>query len=375
MIETPVAELKSLPGRERLASLDGLRAISVLLIICAHGFASRGLPAWLTLATGAIFQGGLGVQIFFTLSGFLITTILLEEKRREGTISIRNFYARRLARILPANYFYLAALSILAIAGIITISTNNLAAAAGYVLNYQRTWRADDGAGYWYVGHLWTLCIEQQFYLVWPFAILAFSKRNLLRLCVALIFLLPVLRVIHYYAFPSVRAQLGLFFHTGADCIFVGSLAAILAGEPWNLRKRAGDLHWLWPALAGAWLLWGVVWSRAWGGWWNVGPSRAVISGATVLLMFWLTVHPSSAFGKILNSRPLIYFGSVSYGLFLWQQLFLNNASGKSLTQIAAGLFAAFAISVISYELAEKRIGAWARRNFPSRLASAAKAT
>ncbi|HET9720708.1 MAG TPA: acyltransferase, partial [Solirubrobacteraceae bacterium] len=147
--------------------LDGLRGVAVLLVIAEH--------------TGLLHNGFLGVDVFFVLSGFLITTLLLEEFQRAGRISLRGFYARRARRLVPALLVAVAAfLVISAAADQSGFGDDVLAAAAGvtYITNILMaltpTWLPA-------VGHLWSLGAEEQFYLLWPVVLIAAIRRSVSR--------------------------------------------------------------------------------------------------------------------------------------------------------------------------------------------------
>jgi peptidoglycan/LPS O-acetylase OafA/YrhL len=140
---------------KRIPSLDGLRAISVSLVLIGHLARAGYTPQYTATYTGG------GVHMFFIISGYLITTILLGEHARTSTINLREFYIRRAYRILPAaGVFMLFAM----IACWREMSWLNLAAMLLYLVNY-------DATKPWMIGHLWSLGVEEQFYLLWPSAL------------------------------------------------------------------------------------------------------------------------------------------------------------------------------------------------------------
>jgi peptidoglycan/LPS O-acetylase OafA/YrhL len=135
----------------RLPSLDGLRAVSIAMVLIAHvpdTFSARpfGTSTLLTIFG----NGALGVSIFFAISGFLITTLLLNEFRETGDISLRAFYLRRAFRILPAFYTYLAVIGGLSLAGAIVTKRADFLSSAFFVWNYY--WPARN----WFLGHTWS---------------------------------------------------------------------------------------------------------------------------------------------------------------------------------------------------------------------------
>ena len=170
--ETKRAGLRYLPG------IDGLRAISVLAVILYHHFdVGASVESW---APG----GFLGVEVFFVVSGYLITALLLDERRRTGGISLSFFWLRRARRLLPALYVLLAAViayTLLFMPQAISVLKGDVLAAVFYVSNW---WQIFAGRDYFEVAqspellkHLWSLAIEEQFYLLWPIALIAGLRR------------------------------------------------------------------------------------------------------------------------------------------------------------------------------------------------------
>ena len=211
----------------RIASLDGLRAIAIGLVLAEHGgvaFTDASSHWW----AAPLINGGFGVRLFFVLSGFLITGLLIREQERYGRISLRAFYVRRILRIFPAFYLYLGTVAALAAAGWIAVSGSQILAAGTYTWNYLERWQPGGPAeGIWFLGHLWTLSLEEQFYLVWPGVIVLAGWRSARRAALLVPLAVPVLRVLLYVAFPAQRGQLGMMFHTGIDSIFIGCAFAL----------------------------------------------------------------------------------------------------------------------------------------------------
>ena len=154
----------------RIASLDGLRAISIGLGLLGHLAGTRFFP--LTSAAGDFFAlAETGVLIFFIISGFLITTLLLHELDNSGRINLLKFYFRRTLRIFPPYYFLIAVLLVLRFLGYISLSNYDVLHAFTYTSNYFYP----EG---WYLGHPWSLSVEEQFYLLWPAILLLSGKRK-----------------------------------------------------------------------------------------------------------------------------------------------------------------------------------------------------
>lgn len=353
-LEKSAPSVKVNAEQKRMPSLDGLRAIAILLVVFGHAFNEKEMPGSIRRVLGICFNSSLGVQIFFALSGFLITTLLLKEQDRTSNIDLKAFYRRRFFRILPASYLYLTTVAILSLVGIISVSGHFLWESFAFILNYQILW-GEEGHGYWYVAHFWTLCLEQQFYLIWPAILAGLSHRSATRVLCALIILMPILRVVHYFATPGLRGQLGMMFHTGSDSIFIGSLAAMTIRLSPQLKERIRGICWQYILGVGIWLfvLSPIVTDHLRGSW-NLSIGRTINGGAAALLLLWLVEYPTSLFGRILNTKPFVYVGTISYGLYLWQQVFLADSNIRSYRSIVAGVVAAFVVAAVSFHFFEK---------------------
>ena len=174
-------------AQNRIPSLDGLRAISILFVLFSHAVGTHHF-----LAEGQVGPllglGELGVRVFFVISGYLITTLLLEETARYGRIDLGRFYLRRTMRIFPAFYAFVLALIVLEAVGLIALNPGDKLHALTYTSNY-------DPDRSWYVGHTWSLAVEEHFYLLFPLLALVLLRRTqpqraaavLLGLCAAIL--------------------------------------------------------------------------------------------------------------------------------------------------------------------------------------------
>ncbi|MDO8941596.1 MAG: acyltransferase, partial [Desulfobacterales bacterium] len=171
---------------DHIPSLDGLRAISITLVLLGH---LSGTQGFVRLNLGVGDYAHLGVVVFFVISGFLITRLLLSEHAKRGSISLKLFYARRTLRLFPASYAFVGCVWLLWLAGIVPLQSRDLWHAVTYTVNY-----APDIA--WSVGHLWSLSVEEQFYLLWPFAFVTMGPRRASWVAGGVILLGPVARVV-----------------------------------------------------------------------------------------------------------------------------------------------------------------------------------
>jgi peptidoglycan/LPS O-acetylase OafA/YrhL len=322
-------------GSQRvIPSLDGLRAISIALVLLAHLTGTRGFP----LSSTAFYSlGELGVRIFFVISGYLITSILLAEVRRQGRLSLGRFYFRRTMRLMPAAYAFIAVVAVLAAQGRLSLERGDLLFASTYTMNF---W---EGRG-WPLGHLWSLAVEEQFYLLWPLALGLLTPLRCTPLLLATVALAPLARL----ASPHVGPVLN--FAVWADTLATGCLLALwrdsLHASP--LYRRLLDARWFVavPLLGLAA---------------NFIPSTKVsfLVGATVmnvaiaLCVDWAMTHEHGRVGRVLNWPAVAFVGVLSYSLYLWQQLFLNRYSESALCAFPLNLVLTVAAAMASYLLVE----------------------
>ncbi len=325
----------------RIPSLDGLRALSIALVMFAHLNDTRGFVSSAELESWQL--GNLGVRVFFVISGFLITTLLLEENDRTGTISLSGFYMRRFFRIFPAFYFLCAVLFVLDAAGVIALRPGDLLTAATYTINYHHE-RA------WYVGHVWSLSVEEQFYLLWPAILLFTGIRRGLGVAAAMVFIAPLLRIGLGFV-PAFRPGIGETFPTVADSLATGCLLAGLGPRLAQSPRWRGFIEgrgWLLAVIAI------VVFAR------NPFTKVAWLFGETVLNISIAVViargiqRPGDLFGRLLNTAPLVWIGTLSYSLYLWQQPFINRHGTWAVQSFPLNLILAVAVAHASYFLVER---------------------
>lgn len=261
--------------------------------------------------------GQQGVDVFFVISGFLITYLLLKELNLTGRISLKRFYLRRFFRIFPAFYVFLLVLGLLALAGMISLDTHSYICAATYTYNYCRV------SFGWLLGHCWSLSLEEQFYLLWPPCLVLLGKKTSTYLVLAIIALSPVSRCISYLVLPSFRRSEGVMLHTRLDTIMFGCLIALVYEHPAFHRLTARFLQSGLIVVCALFFLaisplaearFQAKYS------WTVGYTLRGILVSIVLV--YAMQNPLSPFGRILNTRVFRHVGVISYSLYLWQQLF-----------------------------------------------------
>ena len=354
-------------------ALDGLRAFAVASVIAYHFGAG-----WMT-------GGFLGVDAFFVLSGFLITSLLLSEWGRRRHIDLPGFWARRARRLLPALLLVLGAIALYAVVLAPTDQLRSLRADGLASLFYVANWRfVLSGQSYFALftlpspmRHLWSLAIEEQFYLVWPLVVLAClrigrgSRTVLAGVCVAGIAAsVAVMAMLFEPADPS-RAYYGT--DARAHTILVGALLALLLARRRPRTRSAGrGLHVL-GVVAAAACVWAWVSVTDQGsGMYHGGSLLFAIAVAVVIAS---AVQPGhSPLRAFLSLGFLRWIGMISYGLYLWHwpaTVVLNESrTGLSGAPLAAlRLAVTVGAAALSFYLVEQPIRRGALRGWKARVA------
>jgi peptidoglycan/LPS O-acetylase OafA/YrhL len=336
--------------------LDGVRALAIALVLFYHGGAS--------LVPG----GFVGVDTFFVLSGFLITSILVREHATTGGIALRSFWARRARRLLPA---------LVVMTGVVLLWAHffargdypDLGADALSVLFYFANWHFSAGSSYVNLGnspspflHAWSLAIEEQFYLVWPLLVLGAFKLGLSR---AKLFVLTLLAAagsatLMVCLYDPSRDPTALYYNTAtrAQAVLIGAALAI-AVSLWAPAARQLRAR-LWSGLAAVGFAGVVVLSATM----TIGGSFTYEGGLTLAalsaaaLIGGVTLAGSSLPARCLSLGPIRYVGRISYGLYLWHWpiFVVLNASRTGLDGpelFTLRLVATFTAAVASFYLIE----------------------
>ena len=217
-----ITEIPRILQQSYFPGLDGLRAISIIIVVISHSFNNA---TW-----GKYFPAGVGVDTFYVISGFLITTLLLKEKVKNGRVSLKKFYIRRVLRILPVVYLYLFILLLLTWFFSLDTTPRMFLTAALFISNFHVHYGAN-----WQTGHFWTLSVEEQFYLLFPFLIIK-NTRLFLYLVVVILLLLPFVVFLStvpdsHYRYEFLK-KLFLFdtylLGWGTSSILIGAVMSIL---------------------------------------------------------------------------------------------------------------------------------------------------
>jgi peptidoglycan/LPS O-acetylase OafA/YrhL len=293
-----------------------------VLVIIAHS--SIHFRKWLKAPLGTyLLFAHLGVSVFFVISGFLITGLLLKEREKSGTISLPRFYVRRAFRIFPPFYFYLAVVVCLVLAGVLQAPLRGFFFAAIYGTDYY----FGPGSGSAALQHTWSLSVEEQFYLLWPAALLLLGKRKATWASASLIVLSPFIRLFTYFLLaPQHRAMVDRMFHSSIDTIMFGCLLALV----WDTERFRS----LVPVLSSGWCMAGSLFflllvdpllESHFYGRYSLLLGMTLEGACISVLTVAVVSRPATLAGRILNSAALRHIGVISYSLYLWQNIFTTG--------------------------------------------------
>lgn len=345
----------------RSPALDGLRAVAVLMVVALHvGFLMH--PPVVGLAK-TYFPGGFaGVDVFFVLSGFLITWLLLHERQRHGRISIKRFYARRALRLLPALVALLVVQALYALKqGMPVFSEFKvLAAVLLYASNFVQAFHLHMPPE---LSHTWSLAVEEQFYLVWPAALTYLLIRRVRdgkppRISVPAILTVAlvatnVARIIDWHAQGYPAAYMLPYCH--ADGLIIGAMLAFAHHAGRAPKRGAAAAGWAGLVFL---LVFLVVWPEGKAGNVIYYGGFTVLALASAAVLNAVLVAPGRL-SRVLSWRPLVGIGRVSYGLYLWHVLLFTVLTENTLglgrwTRAFLGLALSAAATLASWILVEQ---------------------
>ena len=320
----------------RVPSLDGLRGISILLVVLGHLAGTQGFPLGQE-QVHAPFVATLGVRVFFVISGYLITRLLLLEQQGTGSIRLGTFYFRRIFRIMVPYYSFLIAVVIAARLGWLHLAPGDL----GYALTYTSNYHLNAG---WNLAHTWSLAVEEQFYLIWPAILVLLGVRRAMWVAAAYLAAAPFGRLFVWYFQPALRDGIGHTFGTCADTIAAGCLLAGAGDWLWKNPRYRALLQSPWFFLVPlAVVATGVIDER---------PRIAFTAGALVVNL-GVAICVDRCL-RMPSTRPLVAVGRISYSVYLWQQVFLNRHTPTWATSFPRNLLFVAAAGTVSYFLIEK---------------------
>lgn len=343
------------PEFKHIPAFDGIRGIAILFVIIFH----LPIPEITSFSRG----GFLGVDIFFVLSGFLITSILLKEQSKTGKISLKNFFLRRSLRLLPAYWIFLISVYLFGSYicqnsdDIETLYGNyNFVAAFFYFTNWHWLIIGKAPIG---LGHTWSLAIEEQFYILWSLILFLAFKEGKSR---SLIFLGTLSLIIFLILLRTFRVLNGtehsvIYFTTDSrmDSLLIGALFSMIF--MWKIipthfyESKVFRFLVIFAGFAAFWIIFFGNTGRDFFIW-----KLPVFSTSIGLMVLSLAACGKSLAHSFLENKYLCWIGKISYGLYLWH-LITIEISGKffqpSFTLVLTAISLAFLISAISFYLIE----------------------
>jgi peptidoglycan/LPS O-acetylase OafA/YrhL len=290
-----------------IPTLNGWRAIAVLLVIGAHSYTMlrNGGTTFGNFVALVLSHAGIGVDIFFAISGFLICTLLLREKEEDGSTDLTGFYIRRCFRILPPMWVYLLIVGVLSAISILNVKAFDIVSAALFLRNYVER-------SSWYADHFWSLAVEEHFYLFVPLLLSRLTRQSALRVSLSIVIGCALIRIAEFHLIDG-----KVEFHSEAriDAIMYGAIWAILRHAFQKELERS-----ITPTVVFSVFVASLVLSSVF----DYMPLRRTLMAATIPLpIIWTVLNSQSVIGRILESRPLQGIGKISYSLYIWQMMFL----------------------------------------------------
>lgn len=368
-LHSPLPQLSSsasLPSAEpnwirrgQIPGLDGLRAIAVLSVLATHTFQTRGFPDW-PFAKYLAHQGVIGVDIFFVISGFLITTLLARELERDDQIQLKRFYVRRFLRIMPAYGALMFAVAICQAVGYFQLQPRDWIGALTYTSNflYHPSWE---------LGHSWSLSVEEHFYLIWPFVLFAGGVAAGWRVGLACLItcwgvrcaiafgvakrLFPADSIWSDVSWTSQMAENWTF--TRLDTITMGSLFALAcrsqSGRAWLDWLTRPKVVWVYAVVLCA----SIVFSRF--AKFNLCIAYT-LNALCIALLMWGLIQSRGIALRWISNPVLKVIGLGSYSIYLWQQLFIHPRHDGWAHMFPQNVFLALSAACLSYWLIERPI-------------------
>jgi peptidoglycan/LPS O-acetylase OafA/YrhL len=333
---------------DRIPSLDGFRAISISLVILSHLILRQFIPLPAGTFLDPAQTGILGVRIFFIISGFLITYLLLKERDKNGTVSLMAFYFRRVLRIVPVFYTYLVVLALLNHLLDLRITTLDFAHTALFVQNFTLP------SASWFTGHAWSLGVEEQFYILWPLIFIRLRHLNKLWVPLSVLAMGSFMRSFHY-KYPETAEYFFAEFLMHADFLLAGCYIAFLL---FHERQKLSDFFkkipsvWVYVAIVMVLFFSQIefhpVYDKV-----LIPTSGTIINISICFLLLYFILREKSLGYKFLNHPVIRYIGVLSYSLYLWQQFYLSRLD-YWIFDFPQNLIFTFFTAMASYYLIEK---------------------
>jgi peptidoglycan/LPS O-acetylase OafA/YrhL len=339
----------------RIFGFDGIRAVSVLLVIASHVGIVEAAKNPAMIRFFSVFNASFGVRCFFVLSGFLITTLLVKEYERRGTVDIRSFMVRRALRILPLYFVVLLSLWPFVEAGRRWEPLYTASYAVFFVYNF-----IPHELNVHYLSHLWSLGVEEQYYILWPllFGLLAAKRRWLLVICGAIVAICTI-RMSIGYGEAAVSYSPNRWTIPAIYPIALGAgLAILFADKKIGSAARAFVSSPTAAALATVLICLPLL---------HINSAIVEVLGAIGItaIIGWIYTNQHRQVVKWMEWAPLKYVGTISFGLYMWQGVLTGNGSYRQLLTFPpdpiTGAMLTFPIAIISYHCFERPISSLRR--------------
>ena len=329
-------------------ALDGVRAFAVLMVMAYH-------------ADVPFFNGGsLGVDVFFVLSGFLITSLLLQEWNQTSTISFKKFYLRRALRLLPALFLLLLSIEAFALIALRGARLWEIQKAILAVLFYVSNWFSmHQPYRLGPLSHAWSLSIEEQFYFFWPPALFAllFSRLRMSRLACVIAFLCIVASIHRalLWTGPAAEWRIYVGLDTRIDELLAGGALAAALSAGWGRLKSLRQFvrYSYLPSIAFILYLVArplpprIMFTLGW----------PAVELCLAVILFRLIAWDHTTLHSLLASPPLVWIGRLSYGLYLWHFPIIQKIGGWTklgLWRVPLAFLLTFAVATLSFYLVEQ---------------------
>lgn len=342
LLLSPTARHGYIPG------LDGLRACAVILVIAAHFGLSHILP------------GGFGVTIFFFVSGFLITRLLIAEVEQTGTLAVKNFFIRRIIRLYPALLFMVLGSTLLyGILGHGGPSALEFFAAIGYFTNiFQTAAAAHDVTPFMPWTHLWSLAVEEHFYLLFPLILMATGLKwdKLFLVLIAFLILTPLWRAVSFYGLPvDPEYYHYMLTQTRIDSIVWGCLLSVVLHRVGHIKPFQILIGWVPLAIASAAIVWSFLYrDDSFRYIWRYSLQGAALA---VLMLNFFYFEALRTLVTLMEWSPLSWVGKTSYGLYLWHYPVYDlcqRSFGETVFSLCLAVLGSFVMTAISFYIVEK---------------------
>ncbi len=310
----------------RISGLDGLRAYSVITVVVLH---LHIFISWYEQSSPLYSLIWHGVEIFFVISGFLITHLLMREHKKYGEIHLRKFLARRALRIFPLFYLFITAIVVASIPFNTNSTVSQLFFSAIYAFNFIPR-KMNNTA----LSHTWSLAVEEHFYLIWPPIFMLMLKRGITprRMLLILAGFFVILECFNHYII--VASGLGSVFFverwtsSAATYLLAGCMGGILINtDSWNRIAGSTLTSFFLVLIFGIGFL---------VDFWYIGPliiTRDLRIAGILAAILWVVSNQNSALVKILEFHPIRYVGQVSYGIYIWQGFYLGSGPSRAVSQ------------------------------------------